>query len=341
MQSQHTLRRNGKTIKMNEFSQYIKLIGKGKNAGKYLTIDQAYSAFDILLKGQAQPEQIGAFLMLLRVREESAEELAGFIKSTREHTPTAIQQINADLDMGCYAGKRRHLPWFLLAMLCLAQSGKRIFLHGCKEPDSNRLYLPEVFSALNIPVSQNAEQANEQLDKTNFAYMDLQQVNPKLNRLIQMRSLFGLRSPANTLARMLNPTSAPSSFHGVFHRHFDERHIQVAKLLGDKHVSCIRGEGGEVEVNPERGFIQHLINNGEISSYEFPTLLPNWQIKPRELKPLELKQCWTGELQFEYATQSIIGTIATYLTLLESISVEQALQQAETMWLNRNAVFEF
>ena len=63
MQSQHTLRRNGKTIKMNEFSQYIKLIGKGKNAGKYLTMEQAYSAFYLLLKGQAEPEQIGAFLM--------------------------------------------------------------------------------------------------------------------------------------------------------------------------------------------------------------------------------------------------------------------------------------
>jgi anthranilate phosphoribosyltransferase len=326
---------------MNEFSHYIKLIGKGKKSGKYLTMEQANNAFHMLLTGQAEPEQIGAFLMLLRVREESAEELAGFVKATREFTPTPVQQINVDLDMGCYAGKRRHFPWFLLAMLCLAQSGKRIFLHGCKEPDSNRLYLPDVFKQLNIPISETAAQANEQLDKTNFAYMDLEHVNPKLNHLIQMRSLFGLRSPANTLARMLNPTSATYSFHGVFHRHFDERHIQVAKLLDDKQVSCIRGEGGEVEVNPERGFIQHLVNNNDISSNQFPTLLPNWQIKPRELEPVELKKCWTGELQFEYAQQAIIGTIATYLTLLDSICVEQALQQAETMWLSRNTLFEF
>ncbi|MFT6529417.1 MAG: anthranilate phosphoribosyltransferase [Psychrosphaera sp.] len=326
---------------MNEFSQYIKLIGKGKKSGKYLTQEQANDAFHLLLTGQAEPEQVGAFLMLLRVREESEQELAGFVQAAREYSPLAIQRINADLDMGCYAGKRRHLPWFILAMLCLAQSGKRIFLHGCKEPDSNRLYLPDVFNALKIPISHTAEQAKAQLDKTGFAYMDLQQVNPQLNKLIQMRSLFGLRSPANTLARMLNPTSAPFSFHGVYHRHFDERHINVAKLLGDKHVSCIRGEGGEVEVNPERGFIQHLIHNDVISELEFPTLLPNWQIKPRSLTPDELRQCWTGELQFEYGQQAIIGTIACYLTLLDSIGVEQALTKAKQMWAERNTQFEF
>jgi anthranilate phosphoribosyltransferase len=326
---------------MNEFSHYIKLIGKGKKSGKYLTMEQANNAFHMLLTGQAEPEQIGAFLMLLRVREESEEELAGFVQASREYSLSSVQQINADLDMGCYAGKRRHLPWFILAMLCLAQSGKRIFLHGCKEPDSNRLYIPEVFNALNIPISTTAEQANAQLDKSNFAYMDLQQVNPKLNHLIQMRSLFGLRSPANTLARMLNPTEAPFSFHGVYHRHFDERHIQVAKLLGDKHVSCIRGEGGEVEVNPEREFIQHLITNSEISKVTFPTLLPNWQIKPRVLSPVELKQCWSGELQFEYGTQAVIGTLASYLTLLDSLDVADALKQATHMWHNRNTQFSF
>lgn len=326
---------------MNEFSQYIKLIGKGKKSGKYLTMEQANSAFHMIFKGQAEPEQIGAFLMLLRVREESEEELAGFVQASREYSLASVKDINVDLDMGCYAGKRRHLPWFILAMLCLAQSGKRIFLHGCKEPDSNRLYIPDVFNALNIPISATAEQANAQLNKSNFAYMDLEQVNPKLNHLIQMRSLFGLRSPANTLARMLNPTAAPFSFHGVYHRHFDERHIKVAQLLDDKHVSCIRGEGGEVEVNPEREFTQHLIQNGVISELHFPTLLPNWQIKPRVLSPVELTQCWTGELQFEYGTQAIIGTIACYLTLLDRLNANDALTKAEKMWRDRSTNFEF
>lgn len=330
---------------MNEFSQYIKIIGKGKRAGRYLTVDEAYQAFGLILGGKAQPEQIGAFLMLLRVREESVEELAGFVKACREFINPSLSAIgqqnpNAlDLDLGCYAGKRRHLPWFLLAVFCLAQSGKKVFLHGTKEPDSNRLYLPEVFKALNLPVSADPQALEKNLAHFGFAYIDLAQVSPQLDNLIQMRTLFGLRSPANTLARMLNPAQAKYSYHGVFHRHFDERHAEVAKLLGDTNVSCVRGEGGEVEVNPERAFNQYICRDDQVTHVSFPELLEQRQIKPRELNPLELEQVWTGEREFEYATQAIVGTLASYLHLMEEASSpEQALEHAKTLWNERNKV---
>lgn len=331
---------------MNEFSQYIKIIGKGKRAGRYLTVDEAYQAFQLILSGKAQPEQIGAFLMLLRVREESVEELAGFVKACREFINPDLSTLatdanlqGLDLDLGCYAGKRRHLSWFLLAVICLAQSGKKVFLHGTKEPDSNRLYLPEVFKALNLPVSVTKQELEQNLSHYGFAYMDLAQVSPQLDDLIQMRTLFGLRSPANTLARMLNPAKAKYSYHGVFHRHFDERHAEVAKLLGDNNVSCVRGEGGEVEVNPEREFNQYVCRNDEVTSVTFPELLEQRQIKPRELNPLELEQVWTGEHESEYATQAIIGTLASYLNLMqEATGAEQALTLAKNMWDNRNKV---
>lgn len=321
---------------MNEFSQYIKIIGRGKRAGKYLTVEQAYEAFKLLLADKVEPEQAGAFLMLLRVREESAEELAGFVKACREVNHSELALLNADLDLGCYAGKRRHLPWFLLAVMCLAQTGKRVFLHGTKEPESNRLYLAEVFNQLGMPICDTPEEANQRLDQMGFAYMDLAKVNPALDRLIQMRRLFSLRSPANTLARILNPSQAKNSFHGVFHRHFDERHVQVAELLGDKRVSCIRGEGGEVEVNPERALSQYLYVDGQQSVIEIPSLLDNWQIKPKELDPLELAQFWRGEFDFEYGQQAVVGSLSSYLILIEGLNFEQAKSQAEQLWKNRD-----
>lgn len=321
---------------MNEFSQYIKIIGRGKRAGKYLTVEQAYQAFLLLLSDKVAPEQAGAFLMLLRMREESAEELAGFVKACRMFNDEAVVDLEADLDLGCYAGKRRHLPWFLLSVLCLAQSGKRIFLHGTKEPESNRLYLSDVLKQLGLSISTNGQEANANLDELGVAYMDLNTVNPALDRLIQMRKLFGLRSPANTLARMLNPSVAKVSFHGVFHRHFDERHVQVAALLNDKAVSCIRGEGGEVEVNPERPFTQFVYTNQRQSQIEHPALLDNWQIKPRELNAEELKLVWCGQLEFEYATHAVLGTLTSYLILLENLSVDAAREKAAKIWQNRN-----
>ena len=320
---------------MNEFSQYIKLIGKGKKAGKYLTQKQAYDAFNLVLNKQAEPEQIGAFLMLLRVREESEAELAGFVQASREHTIGEVAAIKTDIDMGCYAGKRRHLPWFILAVMCLAQKGYKIFMHGCAEPDSQRLYLVHVLRELDLPIAETANEVKQNLVQLGFAYMDLANINPKLNALIQLRALFGLRSPANTLARMLNPTDAPHSFHGVFHKHFDERHVHVAERLKDRHVSCIRGEGGEVEVNPERPFTQHFYRGGKLDKLEFPPLLENWQIKPAKLNPQELVKLWRGEQHYNYGQQAVIGTMASLLTLTKNCSVTEALILAEEYWQAR------
>ena len=133
------------------------------------------------------------------------------------YLPTYLTKLTADLDMGCYAGKRRHLPWFFLAVMLLAQQGKRIFLHGTHEPDSKRLYLKEVLPQIGFDVAQDSGQARIALDTFGFAYMDLKHINPQLDDIIQLREQFGLRSCANTLARMLNPSNATHSLQGIFH----------------------------------------------------------------------------------------------------------------------------
>ena len=320
---------------MNEFSHFIKTIGRGKRTGRYLSQDEAYRAFSLLLEGSAEPEQVGAFLMLLRVREEAPEELAGFVQACRNHSEPSLAGLQPDLDLGCYAGKRRHLPWFLLAVLCLAQSGRQIFLHGAAEPDSQRLYLAPVFAALDLPIAQSTAEAKTHLQNYGLTYCGLEVCNPKLFQLLQMRTLFGLRSPASTLARMLNPSQARFSFHGVFHKHFDQRHVETARLIGDNQVSCLRGEGGEVEVNPERPLDQYILRDGKIHTQSFPALLAKPQIKPRQLDIQQLARVWRGQSDSEYAEQAVIGTLASMLSLMDYLTPNAALAQAQTLWRHR------
>ena len=61
------------------FAQFIRIIGKGKNGARSLTFEEAYEAFSMILKDEVLDVQLGAFLMLLRVKEESVDELAGFV----------------------------------------------------------------------------------------------------------------------------------------------------------------------------------------------------------------------------------------------------------------------
>ena len=321
---------------ITDFKHFIRLIGRGQRAGRTLTMQEAQQAMTILINGQATPEQKGAFLMLLRVREETPEELAGFTLAFRARTVPELSGLKVDLDMGCYAGKRRHLPWFLLAALLLAKSGQRVFLHGTHEPDSNRLYLQEVLPQLGLSVASNVRQAQHDLQQFGLAYMDLRNINPALDDLIQLREQFGLRSCANTLARMLNPSQASHSLQGVFHRNVDEKHRHTACLLNEPNVLCFRGEGGELEFNPERDVCLHIARQGQAQCVELGATADSWAIKPKVLDVRQMIDVWQGDRHDTYAHHAIVGSLAIMLILSAQLSREDAYLQAEQMWQQRN-----
>src|SRR5690606_24165098 len=110
------------------FAVFVRILGKGKRGARGMTREEAREAMGMLLDGKVEDTQLGAFLMLLRHKEESAEELAGFTEALRQRLDAP--RIAVDIDWPSYAGKKRHLPWFLLAIKALAASGVRILIHG-------------------------------------------------------------------------------------------------------------------------------------------------------------------------------------------------------------------
>ena len=67
------------------FAQYIRILGKGKNGSRSLTREEAFQSMKLILAGEVEPMQLGAFLIVLRVKEEVPEEMAGFIDAYNEH----------------------------------------------------------------------------------------------------------------------------------------------------------------------------------------------------------------------------------------------------------------
>ncbi|MCC6373802.1 MAG: glycosyl transferase family protein, partial [Moraxellaceae bacterium] len=197
------------------FAQYVRIVGKGKSGSRSLTYAEAQAAFSMILKGEVLEAQLGAFLMLLRVKEETCEELAGFVQATRDwlHAP----QIAVDVDWSSYAGKRKHYPWFLLAALVLAENGVRVFMHGASGHTVNRLYTEEVLPVLGHQLCQTWQEVAETLDKHQFAYLSLDAYCPPLANIIQLRNIMGLRSPVHTLSRLINPLNAQCSLQAIFH----------------------------------------------------------------------------------------------------------------------------
>jgi anthranilate phosphoribosyltransferase len=319
------------------FAETIRILGKGKKGSRSLTQDEAYHAMKMILADEVLPVQLGAFLMLMRVKEETPEELAGFVLAARESCNLAEDNALVDLDWATYAGKRRHLPWFLLSALLLAENGVKVFMHGSQGPSASRLYTENMLGYLGLKVATSVEQSKTQLSGQKFSYLSLEQFCPKLHEIIELRPILGLRSPVHTLVKLLNPFNARYSIQGIFHPSYRSVHQQAAALLQQPHAAALKGEGGETERNPDMECLVQSVHNGNLIDETWPALFSHRHVRPESLEPEKLAHVWQGNIEDEFAEASVIGTTAIALKLLgKADSKERAQLLATDFWVRRD-----
>jgi len=322
----------------NDFSQYVAILGRGKTKTRALTLDEAQTAMDLILDGKVEPEQLGAFLMLMRIKEETPEEIAGFVRSVRTHMdlPTSIPQV--DFDWSSYAGKRRQLPWYLLSVLLLARNGFKIFMHGTEGHTPGRIYTRDALQFLGLKVAENLSQAADQIASSNFSYIPLEILSPKLKEIIELRPVLGLRSPVHSLSRMINPFNGTCSIQGIFHPSFMETHQEAAIQLGMEHMAVFRGEGGEGERRPHKPCEIWTVHGKTTDIERWPPLIPEPRQAPDENMELgDLLKLWSGELSHEYGEAAVIGTLAIALKAIgHADTIETAVQAGRDMWAQRD-----
>ncbi len=292
----------------------------------------------LILTGDVEDVQLGAFLMLLRVKEESPEELAGFVRASRDyiassHTPS----LSIDLDWSSYAGKRKQPHWFILAALLLAQSGKKVIMHGARGHTQGRVYTEDTLLELGINSASTLAEVENQLEKSGFAFLPLAKLCPPLDRLIGLRPMFGLRSPVHTLCRLLNPLAAQATLQSVFHPAYMDSHQQAAKILNEQNATVIKGDAGEFEYRPHASVkLKRLSQGKQESSVLTRRASPPTDDTPTANKLAEFWACDNAEESSPYAFQAVIGTTAiALLTMNDAENEEDAFAQAHALWQNR------
>ena len=151
--------------------------------------------------------------------------------------------------------------------------------------------------------------------------------------MIDLRNTLGLRSPIHSLARLLNPLGARVGLQSIFHPGYQAVHREASQLLGD-HAIVIKGEGGEIEVNPDG--ICHLYGteNGANWDEEWPALTAQRHVKPDSLDPQHLLAFWRGEVEDSYGRLAVLSTLALALRGLGEPR-EAAFARAEAIWQAR------
>lgn len=318
------------------FAQYVRILGKGKKGSRSLTEQEAFNAMDMILSDQVEDVQLGAFLMLLRVKEESPEELSGFVKAVKQHIPSP-EHLTVDIDWSSYAGKRRHLPWFIFSILLLSQAGYKTFIHGASGHTHNRLYTEQVLKDLGFTIANSWQNASDILEKEGFVYMPLAHISSKLSEMINLRHLMGLRSPVHSLSRLINPLNAKLVLQGIFHPPYSGLHQQAGQMLQYERIAVIKGEGGEIERNPDSSSTVKWSTHDTQGEEEWPSFFQKRHVKPQTLSLEHMKAVWKNSVEDEYAIGAIQCTCAFALKHIRpELTQTEALDTAKQLWNARN-----
>jgi anthranilate phosphoribosyltransferase len=318
------------------FARFVRILGRGKTLTRDLTIEEAEEAMTMILAGEVLPEQIGAFLMLLRVKEETGDEIAGFIRAARASFRPPSGAPAVDLDWPTYAGKKRQLPWFLLAALRLAQAGWRVAMHGLDGHTEGRVYAGETLRSLRVPLAANLGDAAEHLAQRGFAYLPLEGLNASLARTLELKPILGLRSPVNTFVRGLNPFSAETSLQAVFHPGYVAIHRDAALRLGEARTSIFRGDGGENERRPNKPSETILVADGAVQEIRWPAMVDPRQAPDETMDITRLAAVWCGAPD-PYGEGAVIGTLAIALHAMGvEADPESADARARKLWEERD-----
>jgi anthranilate phosphoribosyltransferase len=291
----------------------------------------------MVLRGEADPHQVGAFLMLLRFRGEDAEEITGMVEAVRAHAVPGAPDRAPDLDWPSYgAGRTRGAPWFLLSALALARAGITVLMHGSNDFSSG-IAVEEGLAAIGLPVAEDLTAATASLRATRFAYLPLRTLTPDLDRLLDMRRLFGLRSPVNTVARLLNPMDAPFGVDGVFHPPYIDVHLGVAERMDRERLLVLKGGGGEAErvpLKPATATVwDRTTGRQDLLLPAVDGLLAH---PPAADTASSFAAVWTGETTPETTLATIRATIAlALLAMRRSDDPVQAMEDAAAIWLQR------
>ncbi len=318
------------------FAPFVRTLGRGKRARRGLTRQEAAEAMGHILQGEVTQAQLGAFLMLLRVKEETPEELAGFLDACRpvcSHYLIGLPK--ADVDWPSYAGKKKHHPWYLLAARLLARNGVRVFMHGGPAHTPERHYTDESLRKLGFKLPRTVAEAGEQLHDEGFTYLGVEQFCPPLSTLLMLRFQLGLRSPINTLSRNLNPAQAALSLQSVFHPAYLNLHLEASRLCGDRNLLLFKGEGGEVEIRPDARTSVGGLRAGEPVETMLDAAMPR-QTPPGTVSTDHLRAVWRGEETDKYGEAAVCRTVAATLWGLGKVKdLEEGIKAAQALWTAR------
>ncbi len=236
--------------------------------------DVARTAMEAIMAGTATPAQIGAFLMGLRLKGETADEIAALASVMREKA-LRVETSRTPLIDTCGTGGDGSGTFNISTTVAfvVAGAGAAVAKHGNRSV-SSRCGSADVLAALGVDIEMNAEQAGRCLDEVGIAFLFAPLFHQATQHVVGPRKELGLRTVFNVLGPLTNPARAPHQLVGVFDPALTETLANVLGQLGSKRAVVVSGLEGLDEI-----------------SLAGPTRVSEWDgaaVTTREVTPEEL-----------------------------------------------------
>jgi len=270
--------------------------------GKDLESSQMQQVMHAVMSGECTPAQIAGFLIGLRMKGESVEEITAAAEVMRDLS-NKVNVSKEHLIDTCGTGGDSANTFNIstTSAFAAAAAGARVAKHGNRSV-SSKSGSADVLEAAGVKLDLSADQVAECINLIGIGFMFAPMYHGAMKHALGPRKELGVRTIFNLLGPLTNPAGAPNQVLGVFSNEWLEKLIKVQQKLGAKHVMVVHSEDGMDEISisaPTR--IAELVN-GEIREY---TVSPEqFEIKRNDLSTL--------------AVQSISDSLNMMLGVLEN-----------------------
>ncbi|MCK5524267.1 MAG: anthranilate phosphoribosyltransferase [Thiomargarita sp.] len=245
----------------------IKSALKAITENRDLTMDEMSSVMRSIMTGDATPAQIGGFLIGLRMKGETVEEIAAGTQIMRELvTPVSVDRKSVVDIVGTGGDGMNTFNISTTSAIVVAAAGGTVAKHGNRSV-SSQSGSADVLEALGVKIELTPEQVTECLHKIGIGFMFAPRHHSAMKHAIGPRREMGVRTIFNLLGPLTNPANAPHQLIGVFSQSWVKPIAQVLQRLGSQHVLVVHSEDGLDEISIAAPTNISELHQGIITSY--------------------------------------------------------------------------
>jgi anthranilate phosphoribosyltransferase len=259
------------------------LIGKAAT-GAALTREEAASAFEQMMSGEATPSQMGGLLMALRVRGETVDEITGAVSAMRAKMLRVTAPPDAIDVVGTGGDASGSYNISTCAALIVAGAGVPVAKHGNRAL-SSRSGAADVLAALGVSIDLTPDRIAGCIREAGIGFMFAPAHHPAMKNVAATRVELGTRTIFNLLGPLSNPAGVRRQMIGVFSKQWTQPLAQVLKNLGAERVWVVHGSDGLDEITTAGPTSVAALEDGTIKSFEIsPEEVGLPRVKPEVLR---------------------------------------------------------